>query len=184
METLLFADAAAWEAWLAANHGRPEGVWLRMARTGGTPATLTNDEALDVALCYGWINGQRRSLSDSHYLQSWTRRRPRSAWSQVNVEKVAALTAAGRMRAPGLASVAEAKADGRWDAAYAAQSSATVPPALAAALRARPDAAAAFEALGKTDRYLLALPILKARTDSGRAAAVARALAALAPARR
>jgi uncharacterized protein YdeI (YjbR/CyaY-like superfamily) len=184
METLLFADAAAWEAWLAANHARPEGVWLRMARKGGMPATLTNDEALDVALCYGWINGRRRSLSDAHYLQSWTRRRPRSAWSQVNVEKVAALTAVGRMRAPGLTSVAEAKADGRWEAAYAAQSSAPVPPALAAALAVSPAASAAFSALGRTDRYLMALPVLKARTEAGRAAAVARAMASLASAGR
>ena len=179
METMLFPDAAAWEAWLAANHARPEGVWLRTARKGGTPATVTNDEALDVALCYGWINGQRRSLSDSHYLQHWVRRRPRSTWSQVNVEKVAALTAAGRMREPGLASVAEAKADGRWDAAYAAQATAPMPPSLAAALDASPAAAAAFAALGKTDRYLLTLPVLKARTDAGRASAVARALALL-----
>src|SRR5688572_8711495 len=108
-------------------------------------ASLAIDDALDVALCYGWIDAQRRALDAASYLQRYSRRRPRSSWSKVNIAKVEALTAAGRMRPPGLAEVAAAKADGRWDAAYESQRTAEVPPDLAAALAADARAGAAFE---------------------------------------
>ena len=114
LEVITCEDAAAWDAWLAQHHGRREGVWLKIARLRSGAASLTNDEAVDVGLCWGWISGHRRGLDDTWFLQRYTPRRPRSNWSAVNVAKVEALLAAGRMRAPGLAEVEAAKADGRW----------------------------------------------------------------------
>ncbi len=119
LETITCADAGAWDRWLAANHGRREGVWLRIGKRGAGVASLTNDEAVDVGLCWGWISGNRRALDDAWFLQRYTPRRPGSNWSAVNVAKVEALTAAGRMRPPGRAEVDTAKADGRWARATA-----------------------------------------------------------------
>ncbi|MFG2089537.1 MULTISPECIES: YdeI family protein [unclassified Spirillospora] len=174
-----FADAAQWEAWLAANHDGEGGAWLKIAKKGADATSVTIAEALDVALCYGWIDSRRKSCDETFYLQRYSRRRKGSPWSRVNVEKVEALTAAGRMRPPGLAEVAAARADGRWDAAYTAQRNATVPPDLAEALAAHPGAAARFEALDKTARYLVILPLLKARTPAGRRARLDRAISDL-----
>ena len=129
---------------------------------GSGVASLTDDEAVDVGLCYGWISGQRRALDEVYYLQKYVPRRPRSRWSQVNVRKVEELMAAGRMRPPGLAEVEAAKADGRWDAAYASQKEATVPPDLAAALASSPVAASVFESLSKTDQYAVILDVVTA----------------------
>jgi uncharacterized protein YdeI (YjbR/CyaY-like superfamily) len=133
-----------------------------------------------VALCYGWIDGQRRAHDDVSFLQRFSRRRPRSSWSKVNVAKVEALMAAGRMRPAGLAEVAAAKADGRWEAAYESQRNAAVPPDLAAALAGNSRANAAFERLGRSARYAVILPLLKARTPETRARILARAVARLA----
>ena len=180
MDLLKFEDAAGWEAWLADNHQVRTDAWLQIAKKGSGIASITVTEALDVALCYGWIDAQRRGHDDTWYLQRYCRRRPRSTWSQVNVAKVAALEAAGRMQPAGLAEVAAAKADGRWAAAYEAQRTAQVPPDLAAALAERPDAQAAFDRLSRSDRYSVILPLLKVRTAQGRAAAVARAIERLA----
>ncbi|XRQ16549.1 YdeI/OmpD-associated family protein [Actinomadura welshii] len=174
-----FADAAEWEAWLAAHHQSEGGAWLKIAKKGSPATSVTIGEALDVALCYGWIDSQRKSCDEHYYLQRYSRRRKGSPWSRVNVERAEALTEAGRMRPPGLAEVAAAKADGRWDAAYTAQRDAAVPPDLAEALAAHPDAAARFEALGRTDRYRIILPLLKARTPAGRQARLARAISDL-----
>ena len=113
------ASAAAWEEWLAAHHTQPDGVWLKIAKKASGIPSVTYDEALDVALCYGWIDGTRRAYDDTHFIQRFTPRRPRSQWSVRNIEKVAALTAAGRMQPAGLAQVEAAKKDGRWDDAYA-----------------------------------------------------------------
>ncbi|MCB5167767.1 YdeI/OmpD-associated family protein [Streptomyces bambusae] len=176
VETAAFADAAAFEEWLGRHHDRREGVWIRMARKGSGIPSVTSDELVDIGLCYGWISGQRRSLDATHYLQKYVPRRPRSLWSQVNVAKVAALTAAGRMREPGLAEVRRAQADGRWDAAYASQKTAEVPADLAEALAADPAAAAAFEALDRSGRYRLALPLLQALTPQTRQARLDKAL--------
>jgi uncharacterized protein YdeI (YjbR/CyaY-like superfamily) len=132
-----------------------------------------------VGLCYGWISGQRKAHDHIYYLQRYVRRRPGSRWSQVNVRKVEALMAAGRMRPPGLAEVEAAKADGRWDAAYASQKDAVVPPDLTAALAANPRAASAFEALSKTRQYAVILDIITARTPRTRAAHLRRTIAAL-----
>ena len=179
-EGILFEDAAQWEAWLAEYHGTPGGAWLRIAKRGAGAASVTIEEALDVALCYGWIDGQRRSFDGTHYLQKYTRRRPRSSWSRVNVGKAESLIAAGRMRPPGFAEIEAAKADGRWQAAYDSQKESTVPPDLEAALAANDRARTAFEALDKTRRYAVILPLLKARTPEGRAARVHRAVTELA----
>ncbi|MCY1022546.1 YdeI/OmpD-associated family protein [Pyxidicoccus sp. MSG2] len=164
-----FRGAARFEAWLEENGGARAGVWLKLAKKGTGIASLTDDEAVDVGLCFGWISGQRKSLDERFYLQKYVPRRPRSRWSRVNVRKVEALLAAGRMRPAGLAEVEAAKADGRWAAAYESQRNATVPSDLAAALSANPRAARAFEALGKTRRYALILEVVTARTATGRA---------------
>ncbi|MER6947528.1 YdeI/OmpD-associated family protein [Nonomuraea sp. NPDC000554] len=174
-----FADAAQWEAWLAGHHESEDGVWLKIAKKGSAADSVTIVQALEIALCYGWIDSRRKSHDEHFYLQRYSRRRKGSPWSRVNVERVEALAAAGRMRPPGLAEVAAAQADGRWAAAYTAQRNATVPPDLTAALAAHPQAAARFEALDKTARYLMILPLLKARTPAGRAARLNRTLSDL-----
>lgn len=117
-QTITFTDADAFDAWLAEHHGRAEGIWIKIAKKGSGIASITSDECVEVGLCWGWISSLRRPLDDDYYLQKYTPRRPRSRWSKVNVAKVAALTAAGRMRPPGQAEVDAARADGRWDAAY------------------------------------------------------------------
>lgn len=180
MDVLDFPDAARWESWLAAQHGARTEAWLRIAKRHSGIASITPAEAIDVALCYGWIDGQRKAYDDVSFLQRFSRRRPRSSWSKVNVAKVEALMAAGRMRPAGLAEVAAARADGRWEAAYESQRNAAVPPDLAAALAGNARASAAFERLGRSDRYAVILPLLKARTPKTRARILARAVAQLA----
>lgn len=172
MEPILFADAAAFETWLAAHHADTTDVWILVGKKGSGIESLAVTEALDVALCFGWIDGQRKGFDDRHFLQRYVPRRPRSTWSQVNVAKVEALTAAGRMHPAGLAEVAKAQADGRWAAAYPSQRNATVPPDLASALAGSPPARAAFDALPGTERYLLILHLVKLRTAAGRATRV------------
>jgi uncharacterized protein YdeI (YjbR/CyaY-like superfamily) len=166
---LRFADAAAWESWLSAHHEDEGGAWLLIARKGSPEPLLTIDEAAEVGLCYGWIDGQRRSHDAGSFLQRYSRRRRNSPWSKVNVDRAEALIAAGRMREPGFAQIEAARADGRWDAAYAPQRDAPVPDDLLTALAADPTAAARFDALDRTARYLLVLPLLKARTPATRA---------------
>ena len=175
-EVIAFRDAADFETWLAENVDLNAGVWLKIAKKGSGVASLTDDEAVDVGLCYGWISGQRKAFDEVYYMQKYVPRRPRSRWSQVNVRKVEELTAAGRMRPPGFAEVDAAKADGRWDAAYASQKEATVPPDLAAALAASPVAATAFESLSKTNQYAVILDVVTARTPSTRAAHIRKAI--------
>jgi uncharacterized protein YdeI (YjbR/CyaY-like superfamily) len=178
-EVIAFRDAAAFEAWLDAHVDLRVGVWLKIAKKGSGVPSLTDDEAVDIGLCYGWISGQRRSYDEVYYLQKYVPRRPRSRWSQVNVAKVEELIAAGRMRPSGLAEVEAAKADGRWAAAYQSQRNATVPADLAAALAASPQAAQAFDALGKIQRYAVILTLATARTNTARAAQLRRAITAL-----
>lgn len=180
VEVIAFLDAEAFESWLAEHCTRHEGVWIKVAKKKSGIPTVTDDELVDIGLCYGWISGQRRSFDEQYYLQKYVPRRPNSLWSQVNVDKVAMLTAAGRMREPGLAEVRRAQEDGRWAGAYKSQKTATVPPDLAAALDADPDAMKAFEALDRTGRNLTILPLLQARTPKARRARLDRALKALA----
>jgi uncharacterized protein YdeI (YjbR/CyaY-like superfamily) len=179
VETIACTDADEWDRWLAEHGTTRPAVWLRIAKKGGTGIGST--DAGDVAICHGWIDGQRRSLDETHFLQRYSPRRPGSPWSLVNVRRMEALAAAGRMRPGGLAQVDAARADGRWEAAYAPQRSATVPAELTAALAANPRARGAFEALSRTDRYVLFLPLLKARTAASRDAVVARIVETLDP---
>ncbi|MFI5367938.1 MAG: YdeI family protein, partial [Spirochaetia bacterium] len=151
VEVITFSHAAAFESWLVDNHERHDGVWLKMAKKESGLPSLTSDEAVDVGLCWGWISGQRRLYDRSYYLQKYVPRRPGSVWSQVNVDKVRSLTAAGRMRAPGLAEVAAAKSDGRWQAAYVSQHDATPPPDLVKALAKSKAAKRFFAELKKSD---------------------------------
>jgi uncharacterized protein YdeI (YjbR/CyaY-like superfamily) len=178
-EVIAFRDAAEFEAWLAEHVDHSPGVWLKIAKKGSAIPSLTDDEAIDIGLCYGWISGQRKALDELYYLQKYVPRRPRSRWSKVNIGKVEELMAAGRMRPPGLAEVEAAKADGRWDAAYESQKQASVPADLAAALAQSPRAAAAFSSLSKTDRYAVILDIVTARNPTTRAAHIRKAIAAL-----
>jgi len=176
---IAFRDVAEFEAWLDRHVDVRTGVWLKIAKKGSGVPSLTDDEAVDVGLCYGWISGQRKSFDEVYYLQRYVPRRPRSRWSQVNVAKVEKLIAAGRMRPSGLAEVEAAKADGRWAAAYASQRNATIPPDLAAVLAASPKAARAFDALGKTQQYAVILKLVTARTAKARVAHLRRVMTAL-----
>ena len=180
MDILNLPDAEAWESWLAARHELQNEAWLRIAKRHSGIASTTITDALDVALCYGWIDGLRRAHDDLSFLQRYSPRRPKSSWSKVNVAKVEALIAAGRMQPAGLAEVEAAKADGRWDAAYESQRTAEVPPDLVRALAGNARAKAAFEDLGRSDRYAIILPLLKARTATARAKALARSIERLA----
>lgn len=184
MEVLSFEDAAQWEAWLASHHDQSDGVWVKIGKKGSKQASISIVEAGDIALCHGWIDSIRKYFDDDHFLQRFSRRRPKGSWSRVNIERVEALMAAGRMHPAGLAEVNAAKADGRWEAAYESQKNATVPPDLAAALKANQPARDFFNQLGKTDQYLAMLPLLKAPTPEGRAARLHKMVSDLAAAKR
>jgi len=177
VEFLIFADADEWDRWLSEHGATSDGVWLKVAKKG--VGGLSAPEAGDLAICHGWIDSQRRGLDSTHFLQRYSPRRPGSPWSRVNVERVAALDKTGRMRPGGLAQVAAAKADGRWDAAYASQANASAPADLMAALADHDRARAAFEALSRTQQYVLYLGLLKARTPAERATALRRVMATL-----
>jgi len=182
IEVLEFAEPGEWDRWLAEHGAGRSAAWLKIAKKGAAGrAGMTAAEAGDVAIAHGWIDGHRRGLDGTHFLQRYSPRRAGSPWSRVNVERVEALEAAGRMRPGGRAQVAAAKADGRWAAAYESQRTAAVPDDLTAALAADDRARAAFEALGRSERYALFLPLLKARTPEARARAVRRAVDSLAP---
>ncbi|MFG3345989.1 YdeI family protein [Streptomyces sp. NPDC048018] len=179
LAVIAFVDGPELETWLERHHADTPGIWLLLGRSGSDLSSPTAEDILDATLAFGWITGKRKARDERSYVQKITPRRPRSLWSQVNVRQVDALLAAGRMREPGLAEVRAAQADGRWAAAYPSQKDATVPDDLAAALAAAPGAAGAFEALGKTDRYLIILSLWQARTPKTRAARLERAVAAL-----
>lgn len=167
---LIVADADAWRAWLAAHSAEPAGVWLVLAKKGTTdPTRLSYDAALDEALCYGWIDGQLGRRDEATYRQRFTPRRSRSPWSRRNLGIIDRLLAEGRMQPSGLAEVDRAKADGRWDAAYAGSTSIEVPADLAAALAAEPKAQAAFERLTKSNRYAVLYRIQDAKRADTRA---------------
>ena len=152
---LLVPDAAAWRDWLAEHHSTESGVWLVLHKRGGGVTTLTYADALDEALCYGWIDGQAASRDAESYLQRMTPRGPRSAWSARNVDHVARLEQENRMRDAGSAAVRAAKADGRWEHAYAGPATAEVPADLAEAISADPRAQAMFDVLTSTNRFAL-----------------------------
>jgi uncharacterized protein YdeI (YjbR/CyaY-like superfamily) len=177
---LPFASREAWEAWLEEEHAASDGLWLKIAKKGSGIETVTFVEALDVALCYGWIDSQRAGFDGRYFLQRFTPRKPRSKWSQVNREKVARLTEAGRMRPAGLREVERAKADGRWDAAYEPQSTATVPEDLRLVLERNEGAREFFETLNSTNRYAILHRIQDAKKPETRARRIAKYVAMLA----
>lgn len=153
--TRFFPSPGEYEAWLEANHEQADGIWVKIAKKGSGIDSVRYPEVLELALCFGWIDGQRRALDELHFLQKFTPRRARSRWSKINREKAEALIAAGSMRPAGLAQVEAAKSDGRWDAAYEGQASAAVPEDLQAALDARPAAARFFAGLDSQNRYAI-----------------------------
>jgi uncharacterized protein YdeI (YjbR/CyaY-like superfamily) len=169
MDEIEFTSMAEFEAWMDANHADSDGIWMRIAKKGTGVATCSASQALDVALCFGWIDGQRKALDETYFLQKYTPRRARSRWSQINVGKVAALTREGKLRPAGLAEVERAKADGRWDAAYAGQRAMEVPPDLQAALDAEPAVAEAFAALSSQNRYAILYRLFDAKRPETRA---------------
>lgn len=178
---LTVADAAGWRAWLGANHHDPAGVWLVLAKKGTTsPTSITYDQALDEALCHGWIDGQTRRLDETTYRQRYTPRRVRSPWSQRNVAIVARLVEQGRMQPSGLAEVERAKADGRWEAAYAGPATIKVPDDLAAALAANTSAQAMFAILTSQNRYAVLFRIGSAKRPETRARRIEQLVAMLA----
>ncbi|MCS5732544.1 YdeI/OmpD-associated family protein [Herbiconiux daphne] len=179
-EHLRFGDAAEFEAWLEQNAGTCDGVRLKIAKKGSSDTTVSHLEALDVALCHGWIDGRRNALDDDYFLQTFTPRRSRSLWSQVNRDKVAALTEAGRMREGGQREIDRAKADGRWDAAYASSSTIEVPSDLADALRANPEAESFFTTLTSQNRYAILFRVHNAKRADTRARRIADFVAMLA----
>jgi uncharacterized protein YdeI (YjbR/CyaY-like superfamily) len=168
---ILDLTIAEWEAYLAGDPS-DDGVRLKLRKKSSSAPGITWSEALDVALCHGWIDGQSKRLDDDYMLQAFTPRRRNSPWSQINVEHVARLTAEGRMRPGGLAEVERAKADGRWDAAYRVKG-ATAPPDLQAALDADPAAAAYLASLTKADRFRIYFRISSIKTPAVRAARIA-----------
>jgi uncharacterized protein YdeI (YjbR/CyaY-like superfamily) len=179
-EVLACADDTQWESWLSDHHEQSSGIWLLIAKKGSDTVSVTISDALDVALCYGWIDSQRKARDADHYLQRYSPRRPKSPWSELNVERAEALIDAGRMRAPGLVEVAAAQADGRWAAAYASQRNAGLPPDLAAALEQNERARTTFERLDRTGRYAIILPLLKATSPAIRVIRLQKAIAKLA----
>ncbi|MGY1635797.1 YdeI family protein [Geodermatophilus sp. SYSU D00742] len=179
-----FPDQAALEEWLAAEHATAPGLYVQIAKKGSGVPSVTYAELVESVLCFGWIDGRSNRVDDVSYLQRITPRRPRSIWSQKNVAAVEALTAAGRMRPAGLAAVEAAKADGRWERAYAGPATATVPEDLAAALAAQPAAREAFAALDGANRYAVLHRVLTAATPATRAKRVAALVQMLAEGRR
>ena len=165
----LFDDQAAWAAWLELNHAKSPGLWLRHAKKASNLASVSYAEALDVALCYGWIDGQKKSYDESSWLQKWTPRGAKSIWSKINREKALKLIEQARIQPAGLAEVERAKQDGRWEAAYDSHSTATVPDDLQAALDSNAEAGAFFATLNSTNRYAILFRIQTAKKAETRA---------------
>jgi uncharacterized protein YdeI (YjbR/CyaY-like superfamily) len=178
--TLRFRSARAFETWLRKNHSASEGVWLEIAKPGAAQATVSYAEAVEIALCYGWIDGQKKAQDATYWLQRFTPRRPRSIWSKVNRARAEALVAAGRMQASGQAEIDRAKADGRWDAAYDSARTAAVPADLQAALDAQPKAAAFFSTLNAANRYAVLWRVQTAKKPETRARRIETLVAMLA----
>ena len=177
---LRFASREEWRAWLAAEQATSAGVWLKLAKAGTGIASVTYAEALEVALCHGWIDGQKGGFDDEFWLQRFTPRKPRSRWSRINRDKATALIERGEMEPAGLREVDAAKADGRWDAAYEGQRTATVPDDLQRALDANPAAAAFFSTLDGANRYAILYRVQDAKKPETRARRIDKYVAMLA----
>ncbi len=169
LPVMTFESADAWDTWLAAHHADSPGLWLKIAKKGAAGRTVSYSDALDVALCHGWIDGQKGRHDDEYWLQRFTPRKPGSNWSKINTERAAALIASGRMRPAGLREVERAQADGRWEQAYESQSRVTVPEDLARALAANERARAFFATLDSANRYAILYRIGTAKKPETRA---------------
>lgn len=177
-------SAQAFEAWLKQNHAKCDGIWLGLAKKGGTKSSVSYVEAVEIALCWGWIDGQKKKLDDDYSLQRFTPRRPRSKWSKLNVDRVSKLIAANRMQPRGLAEVDKAKADGRWDDAYDPQSEMTVPADFAAALKRNRAAAATFETINRSNKFAILFRIHDAKKPETRERRIEKFVAMLAEGQR
>ena len=175
-----FASRDAWEAWLEEHHETANGLWLKIAKKGSGIETVSHAEALEAALCYGWIDGQKASFDDQYWLQRFTPRKPRSKWSKVNRQKATELIEKGEMKPAGLREVERAKADGRWDAAYDAQSTATVPDDLCQELEKNHRAREFFATLDSRNRYAILYQIQDAKRPETRARRIEKYVAMLA----
>ena len=169
LPVMSFESTDAWDAWLAAHHADSPGLWLKIAKKGAAGRTISYSDALDVALCHGWIDGQKGRHDDEYWLQRFTPRKPGSNWSKINTERAAALIESGRMRPAGLREVERAQADGRWEQAYESQSRVTVPEDLARALAANERARAFFATLDSANRYAILYRIGTAKKPETRA---------------
>jgi uncharacterized protein YdeI (YjbR/CyaY-like superfamily) len=179
-DPLRFATAKAWETWLRKNAACSDGVWMLIAKADAGEPSVTYPQAIEAALCHGWIDGPKKALDDQHWLQRFTPRRARSIWSKINCAKAAALIESGRMQPGGQAQVDAAKADGRWDAAYDGARTSTVPDDLQAALDATPDAKAFFATIDATNRYAVLWRVQTAVKPETRAKRIAQLVGMLA----
>lgn len=166
---LTFLAADEWENWLTQNGDTSTGIWLRLAKKGAAQPTLTYEQALESALCHGWIDGQKQTESEEYWLQRFTRRSAKSIWSKINRDRAEALIAAGRMRPSGMREIERAKADGRWKAAYTSAGNSAVPDDLQSALDANPKASAFFATLNSRNRYAILFRIQNAKKPATRA---------------
>ena len=169
LPVMTFESTDAWDIWLAAHHADSPGLWLKIAKKGAEGRTVSYSDALDVALCHGWIDGQKGRHDDEYWLQRFTPRKPGGNWSKINTDRAAALIASGRMRPAGLGEVERARADGRWEQAYESQSRMTVPEDLARALAANERARAFFATLDSANRYAILYRIGTAKKPETRA---------------
>jgi uncharacterized protein YdeI (YjbR/CyaY-like superfamily) len=167
-EILCFRSSSAFRKWLAANHRQSDGIWLRIFKRNSGERTITYAEALDEALCFGWIDGQKQRHDELSWRQRFTPRRPKSGWSKINTQHAERLIQAGRMKAAGLAQIEAAKKDGRWTAAYDSPSKATFPDDFLAALRRNKKAQAFFESLNKANRYAITYRLQTAKKPQTR----------------
>jgi uncharacterized protein YdeI (YjbR/CyaY-like superfamily) len=176
LPVMSFVEPEAWRDWLDRHHGDSAGLWLRIYKKGSGQPTISYAEALDEALCYGWIDSTKAAYDAASFLQRFTPRRARSVWSQVNQAHVARLSAAGRMQTAGLRVVELAKSNGQWEAAYAPQSQSTVPDDLQAALDAEPAAQAFFDGLNRVNRHAFVYRIQSVKTPVARSRRIAWAI--------
>jgi uncharacterized protein YdeI (YjbR/CyaY-like superfamily) len=178
-EVRLFKNQAAWSGWLDKNHARSSGIWLRLAKKNSGLQSVTYAEAIDSALCYGWIDGQKRPESEQAWLQRFCPRSAKSIWSKINREKALALIKNGRMMAAGQQAIAEAKSNGRWESAYDSPSRAAVPDDFQAALKSSPTANSFFETLDRANRYAILFRIQTAKKPETRARNIQKFIAML-----
>lgn len=179
LPVLAFADAGEWESWLASQPPLANGLWLKFAKKASGVPTVSKPDAIDVALCHGWIDGQLKPLDDDYWLIRFTPRRPKSKWSAINCKRAEALIAAGRMRPAGLAEIEKAKADGRWEVAYQSQSTITVPADLQQALDHNEAVRTLFEALDSANRYAVLYRVHTAKRPETRARMIEKLVAML-----